>query len=377
METIDNNTDRNMSELIWEICLKTKVFLDHISEMGINLGGLNGDYEDLNTSFTPLLKEKFFIINLGEYNYRQGKYAKALEFYEALGDEAEREILHRMSELYSHTGSFEKASAIVDKLIELDESNPSVWLRKANIVIESETSLEDSVFYLEKALELDPDFIDALILMAKAWTERMESKKDAFIKNRMKKEAFLCLEKAEKQNEQEKHPAQEFNQACIYALKAKLEPGKKEEYRNYCIDLLAKIVESTDSEKQHFVERISQEKLFLEMDLFPIYGTQPAPATEQEPRQEQEQESAPEEQPQAETGEKQEESAQYFKEHEPRPSEIFGLSSSSLKDSGTGGLSPRDLIRDGKEQLRKRKESDSDNPQEKMHIMSPSDLFKE
>jgi hypothetical protein len=132
------------------------------------------------------------------------------------------------------------------------------------------------------------------------------------------------------------------------------------------------------------------------MELFPIYGVQDTvheafPAETEEDLTEEIHGNESESESEHQTGEYNKESQEpegYFKENEPRPSEIFGLSSSSLSDSSSisshrdssassAGISPRDIIKQGKEQLRKRKETDGNSSTEKMHIMSPSDLFKE
>ena len=279
-----SNTHNNIEEILWDICIESRSFLNQLKSSKINLGNLKGDFEDLMLKFKPLMKEKRLLNHLAEEYYQNRQYKKVLDIYDKLDEDLSLEMMTRKGDIYIVLEDFEKAREQFDKLLEMDEDNPVYWFKKAYLIYKSGTVLEDAVFYLESALELNPDHIDALILMAKAWLERADKKKDKFVSRRMIKEAKKCLEKAKKQNEDTPSPEKEFNLSRIYALFSKVEPDKGEDHWKISLENLEKVLQVKGSGKLSYLEKIQQEKIFAEMGLvldFPANGMMEEPETEE------------------------------------------------------------------------------------------------
>ncbi len=257
---------KSVEESLWNICLETRAFLDKLKNSGINLGSLTGDMQKLILMFEPLMKEERFSFLMGDIYFNSRQYKKFLAVYEGR-EELSDEIVEKLGDVCMIIGDLEKAKEYFDRLLEVDENNAVAWFKKASVLFASGTALEDSVFYLERALELKTDYIDALVLMAKAWMERSNIKKDSFIKRRMKKEAIDCLASAEEYNNQLSSPEKEFNISRIYAILSRIEPEKSEEFWKTSLDNLEEVLKVEGQAKLLYLEKIKQENSFAEMGL--------------------------------------------------------------------------------------------------------------
>lgn len=266
-------TNKSIEESLWNICLETRAFLDKLKSSGIDLGSLSGDMQTLIRMFEPLMKEKRFSLLMGDIYYNSRQYKKFLAVYEDSKEELPEGTIEKLGDVCVILGDLDKAQEYFDKLLEANEENHAAWYKKASLLFTSGTALEDSVFYLERALELKPDYIDALILMAKAWMERANVKKDSFIKKRMKKEAIDCLGSAEEYSNNLLTPEKEFNLSRIYAILSRIEPEKSEEFWKTSLDNLEEVLKVEGQEKLLYLEKVKQENSFAEMGLvldFPV-----------------------------------------------------------------------------------------------------------
>lgn len=260
-------SNQALEENLWKICLETRVFLDKLKNSGIELGSLRNDLQNLTGMFDPLMKEERFSFLMGDIYYNSRQYRKYLAVYEDGNKEIPDTVVEKLGDVCIILGDLDKAQKYYDRFLEFNEENPTAWFKKASVLFALKTATEDSVFYLERALELKPDYIDALILMAKAWMERANSKKDSFIKKRMKKEAVDCLASAEEYNNVTPSPEKEFNISRIYAILSRIEPEKSEDFWKTALDNLEEVLKVEGQEKLAYLERVKQENSFAEMGL--------------------------------------------------------------------------------------------------------------
>jgi len=264
---MENKNGMEVQEILWSICLKARHFIDKLESAGAVPDNLQKDFQELMNSFEPLLKEKKFIQYMGEFYFQKEQYDRALEFYSSLEEDENGEILIRIADILLFSGEYEKAGEKLDRLIELNEENPVAWFKKGNLYYEMDTEMDNAIFYLEKALELKSDYIDALVLMSKAWMERARQKKDKFIKIRMQKEALSYLDSAMKFNENTLSPDKEYNLARIFAIKSFLDPDNSDDYKKNSLDLLGKSLDVDESKKEIILEKIRREAVFGELGL--------------------------------------------------------------------------------------------------------------
>ncbi|MCD4786301.1 MAG: hypothetical protein K8T10_20955 [Candidatus Eremiobacteraeota bacterium] len=248
--------------MLLDVCIRTKILLDKIDCRDIDLKDCAYDFKEIKKAIDSMLTEPSHLLKLADSYYTLGQMEKVLDIYEDMGETDNGEVLSRTGEIYMKMKAYDKAGAHFDKMIVMFEGDPSGWFNKANLYFESKTALEDSVFYLEKALELDSDYIDALILMAEVWLERSNKKKDRFIKRRMLKEAGECLDSAERQNDDEPSPLKELNLARIMSLRSKVDPDKKDEFEKASLEFLEKAMQVDEDMRPAIMEKIRQERAF-------------------------------------------------------------------------------------------------------------------
>lgn len=355
-------------DVLLDACIKTKILFDKIESRDIDLKDCVEDFEELKNSINSILTKPSHLLMLADFYYNMGQLEKVLSIYEEVGETDNREVLSRTGDIYMKMKLYDEAADHFDKMIEMFEDDPSAWFNKANLYFESKTALEDSVFYLEKALELDADYIDALILMAEVWLERSDKKKDRFIKKRMLKEAWECLDSAERQNDNELSPMKELNLARIMSLRSKVDPEKKDEFKKASLGFLEKALQVDEDMKPTILEMIRHERAFEGLGL--LIGEVIAEAEMSESEEEVETEEDIQdiseevesikgvsieeiESGQIEDVEDNEEIVkETMEESNPEPEEKQ-VNESLFEDDHI--LSPGDLIREGKEQIRRRK----------------------
>jgi len=375
-------------EKMLDICIRTKILFDRIDNLDIDLRDCTQDFREIKDTIDSILTEPSHLLKIADLHFKSGNMDKALDIYEGMEVTDDREVLSRIGEIYMKTKDYDKAGVHFDRMIEMFEDDPSVWFNKANLYFESETALEDSVFYLEKALELNADYIDALILMAEVWLERSGKKRDDFIKRRMLKEAAKCLDSAERQNDDEPSLAKELNFARIMSLRAKVEPEKKEELEKSSLDYLEKALETDEDMKPVILEKIRNERAFESIDILMDEASADVEVSRVE---EEEDKETPEEtedisiEAESIKGISIEEVESEFID-EPRDIEvseeeigetiITELEEKTEDESiyeGDHILSPGDLIREGKKQIRRRKKQQKGDIS-KISILRPDEL---
>lgn len=380
-------TDKSMEDTLWNICLETRTFLDKLKSSGIDLGALNADFQNLILMFDPLLKEERFSLLMGDIYYNSRQYKKFLSVYEGRKEKLSEDIIEKLGDVCIITGDLDKAQEYFDLLLEANENNAVAWFKKASVLFTSGTALEDSVFYLERALELKPDYIDALVLMAKAWMERANNKKDTFIKRRMKKEAIDCLASAEEYNNEVASPEKEFNLSRIYAILSRIEPEKSEEFWKTSLDNLEEVLKVEGKEKLIYLEKVKQENSFAEMGLvldFPAMedveeAAPPAPSKEPPTDEEVEEDEDIEEEEEPEEDEDiEEEVEEEIDFSEPDfsiLSEKTTAEEKKVEDSAAGGsyLSPADMFKDETKEA-KPKEKKAEYKSDSFQMLRPEDL---
>lgn len=355
-------------DVLLDACIKTKILFDKIESRDIDLKDCVEDFEELKNSINSILTKPSHLLMLADFYYNMGQLEKVLSIYEEVGETDNREVLSRTGDIYMKMKLYDEAADHFDKMIEMFEDDPSAWFNKANLYFESKTALEDSVFYLEKALELDADYIDALILMAEVWLERSDKKKDRFIKKRMLKEAWECLDSAERQNDNELSPMKELNLARIMSLRSKVDPEKKDEFKKASLGFLEKALQVDEDMKPTILEMIRHERAFEGLGLLigEVIAEAEMSESEEEVETEEEIQDISEEvesikgvsieeieSGQIEDVEDNEEIVkETMEESNPEPEEKQ-VNESLFEDDHI--LSPGDLIREGKEQIRRRK----------------------
>lgn len=349
------NSDK-LNEILWDLCLKAKRFIDTSETMGINMQEARGDYDRLKLSFADYLGESDFVLCLGDIYMERQEYDQALETFEKLGSDLPEDLLMKIGDIYVGKKEYNKAAQKFDALLEKNEDNAEAWYKKASLNFISTPDPEDSVFFLERALELNSDYADALILKAKVWFKRSENKTDKFIIRRMVQEGLKCLDKALQEVVDDISPIREFNTARAMALKSQYSPDGTGDYESEIMENLQKALEFDEKEKDNITELIKQEEIFRKFGV--IIDEEEVEEEVEEEIEEVEDADLPEDEivgeevPEEETLEEETEENEKYKEPE--------------------SLSVRSIIKGGKEENSNR---DNSSPKSKsMEVLSPEEL---
>lgn len=283
-QQIDKMEGKKVDELLWEIALKTRSFLDMLEGLKLSMGEAEKDYQELRKSFAPLMHEAKFLKHVGRLHIERHQWKEALDIFKKIQDETP-DVLGAKGEIYLGLKDYARAEDFFKRFQEADENNPVAWFKRAHINFLTGTELEDSVFYLERALELNPDYVDGLVLMCKAWLGRSEKKKDEFVKKRMLKEALNCLDRAEKQSQDDASPIKEYNLARVEALRAKADPAGEEKHLQEVARFLEDAVEKDSSGRMMIREMVNNEKAFADLgiEFVEVQEEGRIPAQEEEP----------------------------------------------------------------------------------------------
>ncbi|MFP4497719.1 MAG: tetratricopeptide repeat protein [Vulcanimicrobiota bacterium] len=255
-EMVDKTLE--ISVITWQLLesLKTVAVTDEIVEFK----------KELIDIYRDLLNESVFMSRLAESYLKKKQYDKAMEVFENMGEESPLMALKK-GDMFLNLGQYGKAKTFYNMYLENNEEKPMAWFKKANLYYVMGKDLENSVFYLERALELEPEYLDALLLMSKVWVERATKKDDKYIKRRMNQEAMKCLEKAENLNDDLSSPERELNMAKISALFSKIYPEREDEFFQRVAAYFQEALEKDEKVVEDIQELIKTDRIFTELDI--------------------------------------------------------------------------------------------------------------
>ncbi len=262
----NKSMENNMIESLWEVCFKALGFLDELDRLALDLSTASVKKNELAKAFEPLMKEEKFLSRIAQAHMKNHRWKEALEAYRGLNQDS-LEVIRDMGEIFLNLKDYKAASEQFTRLLKIDQDSSVAWFKRAQANYLMGTDLENSVFYLERALELDPDYIDALMLMSKTWIERSGKKTDQFVKGRMYQEALRCLDLAQKQSQNQKSPMKEFNLARVEALRSKADPMNEEAHLEKLANYLQEAVEKDSSGKLKIKEMVNNERCFADLGI--------------------------------------------------------------------------------------------------------------